>query len=35
MNDEQKYLLIKSERSLNAAKGLNNNNYPEFANPNS
>ncbi|MEB3150797.1 MAG: HEPN domain-containing protein [Sphaerospermopsis sp.] len=31
MNDEQKYLLIKAERSLNAAKELNNKNYPEFA----
>ncbi|MFM2063081.1 MAG: hypothetical protein RLZZ507_2751 [Cyanobacteriota bacterium] len=31
MNDEQKYLLIKAERSLNAARDLNNQNYPEFA----
>jgi uncharacterized protein (UPF0332 family) len=32
MNNEQKYLLIKAERSLlNAAKELNNKNYPEFA----
>ncbi|MDD1413376.1 HEPN domain-containing protein [Dolichospermum sp. ST_con] len=31
MNDEQKYLLIKAERSLNAAKELNSKNYPEFA----
>jgi uncharacterized protein (UPF0332 family) len=31
MNNEQKYLLIKAERSLNAARELNNKNYPEFA----
>jgi uncharacterized protein (UPF0332 family) len=31
MKKEQKYLLIKSERSLNAAKELNNKDYPEFA----
>jgi uncharacterized protein (UPF0332 family) len=31
MNDEQKYLLIKAERSLNAARDLNKQNYPEFA----
>jgi uncharacterized protein (UPF0332 family) len=31
MIKEQKYLLIKAQRSLNAAKELNNKDYPDFA----
>ncbi|MGI0482348.1 HEPN domain-containing protein [Geminocystis sp. CENA526] len=31
MIKEQEYLLIKAKRSLNAAKELNNQDYPEFA----